>query len=328
LFGRDNFRATVARINTVRGPRLSTIDATAGLVGALGLLFIGACTVIPAYLLARLVAGPASAMAAAALTAFIPSLVLFVPGIDQAVAFLGTTAVWFFVLACKRASVPLSLAGGFALFLASMITIGAAALFVLMAAYTVGEAGAKWGDRARRAGILGRLGRALGAALAGVVVPFILLKLAYGYQAIAVAVNAKAVQGAIMRDWGRGYAPWLVVNLVDFAVFLSPAVAFAAGAWMAGRWRRACRQRRLARADVLALAAFATLAIVDLSGTARGEVGRIWCLFMPYFAGLAAFRCTWPGQRGGVAFVVTLAGLQVLQCVCTQSYLDLVKPSW
>ena len=328
VFGRAEFATAVADVNRMRGPQLGTLDATAAMVGGLALLAVGACTVIPLYLLTRLVANPGVALSTAGLAAFIPSLILFVPGIDQSVTFLGVTAVWLFVLGCRRPSLALCAGSGVVLFLAGMVTIGAPVLLGAMGLYAVGGVALRWRDRARRTAAARHATAALGAAAAGLGLPFLVLKLACGYEPIAVAHTAKAVQAAIMRDWHRGYATWLGMNLVDFAVFAGPCLVGIAGSWLILRLRRARRERRLGRADLLAMAVLATLLLIDLSGTARGEVGRIWCLLMPYFAIPAALQCVGPAHGHRNLCIVVVVALAMAQCVTMQSNLDLVKPSW
>ena len=62
------------------------------------------------------------------------------------------------------------------------------------------------------------------------------------------------------------------------------------------------------------------LALLDLSGTVRGEVGRIWLFLMWPLAMAAAPPLTGPGRD---RIFLGLVGLQVVQALLLRSYLML-----
>ena len=71
----------------------------------------------------------------------------------------------------------------------------------------------------------------------------------------------------------RPYVPWLWMHTWEWALLgglpLVMAALLALARWRPGR-------------DVLPLALFVTLAMLVLSGMARGETGRVWLFFMPF----------------------------------------------
>ncbi len=71
----------------------------------------------------------------------------------------------------------------------------------------------------------------------------------------------------------RPYVPWLWMHTWEWALLgglpLVIAALLALVRWRPGR-------------DVLPLALFVTLGLLVLSGTARGETGRVWLFFMPF----------------------------------------------
>ncbi len=86
-------------------------------------------------------------------------------------------------------------------------------------------------------------------------------------------------------DLERPYFPWLFLHLYDFAFFLGwPLLIF--GIW--GLWH-AVKKTRHKNIIIIGSALILTLLILDVSGTARGETGRVWLFFMPYFLLLAAY---------------------------------------
>lgn len=83
-------------------------------------------------------------------------------------------------------------------------------------------------------------------------------------------------------DLERPYLPWLALHLWDYALFLGLPLMLLS-LWSAWRGIQQLRQeKRLSSAAFLALALGLTLLILDFSGTARGETGRVWQFFFPF----------------------------------------------
>lgn len=103
----------------------------------------------------------------------------------------------------------------------------------------------------------------------------------------------------------RPYLPWLIQHPLDMALFAGlPLMGFAA--WRALSLRH-LRRVSATRADVLIGAAVATLVIVDLSGTARGETGRIWLFFAPIWVLMAVDVVVTLAPRQQIAFLALQA---------------------
>jgi hypothetical protein len=114
----------------------------------------------------------------------------------------------------------------------------------------------------------------------------------------------------------RPYLPWLVLHLWDYGLFLGLPVFFLS---LYGLWRqiRTWRQERVASpALLLALAWGLTLLILNLSGTARGETGRVWQFFFPFSLLIAlslsaergALRALWLAQASAALVIVWVIG--------------------
>src|SRR6185503_9042706 len=71
----------------------------------------------------------------------------------------------------------------------------------------------------------------------------------------------------------RSYTTWLFYNLYDFFVFagIPLTVIFFK------------QIKKFNRSDILFVSFLITLIIIDLSGSTRGETGRIWAPFLPFF---------------------------------------------
>jgi hypothetical protein len=93
-------------------------------------------------------------------------------------------------------------------------------------------------------------------------------------------VEAFLVAMRLHLDMRRSYLPNLGLHAWDFAIYTGLAATTLALACMAGL--------RVPRVSRLSLAFGLTMLILLLSGSAQGEVGRVWIFFMPVVLLLAA----------------------------------------
>jgi hypothetical protein len=104
----------------------------------------------------------------------------------------------------------------------------------------------------------------------------------------------------------RPYLPWVYLHLYDLALFTGlPVVLMALVAIVRGLPLR--RRFDLSTFDPLGVALAVTLLILVLSGTARGETGRVWMFFVPFVLILAARAIT-----GRMSFLATITQAIVL----------------
>ncbi|MGE5531082.1 MAG: hypothetical protein ACM3VW_03055, partial [Bacteroidota bacterium] len=108
---------------------------------------------------------------------------------------------------------------------------------------------------------------------------FAILKLTLDYNVIGNLLKISYHQREEMIG-RRQYLPWLPMNLYDFALFMGP---FLLTLVLAGISQ--VRRMPMLRGYLSGLAV--TLLLIVLSGSTRGEVGRIWLFLMPLF-GVAA----------------------------------------
>src|SRR5205085_4318712 len=80
----------------------------------------------------------------------------------------------------------------------------------------------------------------------------------------------------------RPYGPWLILHTYDTFLWVGLPIAALA------IWRILRIRREPGRADVFAGAIALTMIIMVLSGTARGETGRVWLFFAGVWLLLAA----------------------------------------
>jgi hypothetical protein len=124
------------------------------------------------------------------------------------------------------------------------------------------------------------LQRTAALLLAAAVVVALLLTAAgaWGFNYLASARTALGIH-RVEYTAPRQYTTWLWANLMDATLFAGMPVILL-GVWgciagvMRGRWTSTASMR--ARVAVLA-----GILLLDVSGTTRGEVGRIWVPMMP-----------------------------------------------
>jgi hypothetical protein len=252
----------------VRPPHTRASKAAA-LLGGLLLMLAGAAAAWPiASLAGRLAGDPAHGVRAGLLWLLLPGPVLFVPQFDQALTLLvaGAAALLAGAAAGGRPwfrAAAAGVLGGVAVYL----SYGAAPMMV-MAALAALAAGAHDRPSLRRAVAV--------AAVAGLA---LLATALLGQESMAGARAALRIHREAYTSV-RGYALWLGFNLLDLAVFLGVPLAVlgldrATGALRAAFGGRADATERFTAAIALGLA------VLWLSGTTRGEVGRIWLPLMP-----------------------------------------------
>jgi hypothetical protein len=99
----------------------------------------------------------------------------------------------------------------------------------------------------------------------------------------------------------RPYLPWLFMHPYDMFLFIGWPIAGLA------IWRMLRVRHLSSRADVFAVVSGLTLLIMVLSGTARGETGRVWSFFAPLWVLLAADLWYQVRQRERAVLFVTQA---------------------
>jgi hypothetical protein len=257
-------RATLAAagVSAVDGPAARDPNTPASVAGAflggLGVLFACALACIPiSALLRALGLEPPDAARAAALWPLVPGAALMSPQFDQALALPVAGAVALLAratLATGRMRVAFAVAAGAAGFVASFVSYGAVA-YVAIGAVAVGLALPKPREWA-----------AAVALTAVTALACLALTVALGHEPLAAARTALAFHREAYTD-PRSYARWLAWNPLDLALFLGAPAAAVGLARLGLRPEGAVARFRLAIAIGIAL--------LLLSGSVRGELGRI-----------------------------------------------------
>lgn len=291
--------------------RHTSASRAAAILGGLWLGLLAAAAAWPITALARhLGCGELAAARVGLVWVLVPGPLLFTPQFDQALALpvaLATAAV-LAAMAKETSAWPavlLSLLAGGAAGVALSFSYGAAAFLALAgaAALAAGWEHSRGANRGLRVAALAALG-----ALLVLAVP-----VAFGHQSIQAARTALAIHRELYTA-PRSYPLWLAFNPVDLAVFLGVPLAILAAARTSASLEVAMRggPAALSGADRFRLALGAGLLLLLVSGTVRGETGRLLIPLMPLclLAGLATGEDRdQPRPALAVILGVCLAGL-------------------
>lgn len=255
-----------AGIDPDAGRRATPVRAAA-LAGPLLITLLCAAAAWPVAALAR--AGGLDATRAgrlAVLWPLVPAPALMAPHFDQLLALPVTAAAALVAAAVRSSGPPLvarALAAGLCAGLAMQVSYGALAFVVIASSAAIALAGR-----------VDRAAASVAAWAAGACALVLLLPMAWGHEPVAAARTALAIHREAFTA-PRSYATWLVFNPLDLAVFAGvPVVAV-------GLFRLARPARPRGPFDRMRAAVAAGLALLLLSGTVRGEIGRIAVPLMP-----------------------------------------------
>lgn len=96
----------------------------------------------------------------------------------------------------------------------------------------------------------------------------------------------------------RRYDWWLIWNMIDLLLFAGwPLIVGFIGSFILTI--KLWRQKQLQSVDVLTASILVMIVLLNISGSARGEVGRLWLFFIPLLAYPAArfWNLSLPGKR-------------------------------
>jgi len=300
--------------NQTFGTLFSPADAAAAIIGAAAVALLGALSLLPLYALGRTLVGAKEAILGVALMSGMPGLLLLAASPDQIILLLAVLVLWLCYSAWRRNSPLHAFLAGVAAGVGLFFSLGFAVVGIWLLLWALlGLLGS--GDRRMAAR------RALGAgviALAGFALFHLVLYLACGYRPIAVAQQAFLAHRDITTSaFPRTYWKWLLMNPLEIAIFAGLPLVLTA-LWSA---RSLHAHPTFFRLRPFLIAWLLTLALLDLSGTVRGEVGRIW-LFLLWPAPLAA--AAWLAlSRQRRWILVMLVLLQLAQALVMRTHITI-----
>nr|HID14496.1 hypothetical protein [Anaerolineae bacterium] len=303
-------------------PQIASAWASMALPGLAGL------TVLPLYRLGCYLLNRRLALVAVVLYPLLPSVGLFATMWDQFIPlFTALGLLWFIQGLEERRLFPI-LAAGLAISLGTFFNLG-----VVIGLAILGLYGLFWHAFHRPLDLkrIALEGIAFAAGLAGV---WVIYWLFWG----VTALDVWRVAMSFHLKMARSYWLWFFFHLYDFLFFLGiPLICLLA----VGLWR-ALRHRSGKPICLLTLAFVLGLLVIDLSGTARGEVARVWLFLVPWALLIGVQALSWSeGQAGGrvrdrwqlwpTLTIVVLLGLQLFAAavslrVIHTRYQDRLRP--
>lgn len=258
---------------TIVGEGRVASDLAGALVAGVLIMFVGALTVVPVYLLGRRIGGEDWARRAAILYLLVPAAAMFVPTPDQIYPFVAASSLLAFQIGLERELPAYTFLSGLLISVGSFFSFSCGVIVLFLALYALLRPGRP---------PLRSVNRWFSMAAwfaAGVAAVWLIYYLLSEVSVLEVLTVARTQHQALTASH-RSYLTWLGFNLYDFFAFLGWPLAFLVvkGAVV--------RKRSVGRAMVWAL--ILTLFLLDLSGTTRAEVARLWLFLMPLAALVAA----------------------------------------
>ena len=272
----------------------------------------GALTVFPMYAAAkRLTKG--DARITAIWWALVPAAASFSPSWSVLYPFLSVTAFWLLLLGFERKrSFIWFAASGLVSGLAVFINLALIPLPLFMGLYTL--------FHYRKNGINPSIFTGIFYSI-GLVIPWLLFWLAGGQSFLDLMRTS--MQFHLSLD--RPYWFWVWMHIWDWMMWTGFGIAIL---WLGSLWVW-WRNRKTAEFPILAITLFLTMLILTISGTARGETGRVWLFFSPFMVMAAvdglkiltdSQRESWPiiTVAQALLFIVIIACLNVVGTNFTQ----------
>jgi hypothetical protein len=145
-----------------------------------------------------------------------------------------------------------------------------------------------------------------------ITLPIVLFVL-YGYNSFTVS---QTLLSGLPE--GRMYLPWVFFNLLDYFVFLGIPL-FIYFCLLCKQMIENIVSFQFSRLDCLTVGSIGMVLLLDLSGSVRGEVARIWIPFYPFFVIILAVFLSKQLKLKKNLFVFLLV-LQFLQVLFMQEF--------
>jgi hypothetical protein len=224
-----------------------------------------ALTVVPLYAVARRFTHP-DARIVPVWWALVPAAISFSPSWSTLYPLVSVVAFWMMVVGFERPRSDLWWIGsGLVTGIGTFINFAFLPLPLFLGVYTLLRC---WP---------GQLSRAIRVAIGygvGLLLPWLIFQLVGGQSVFELLQTSMRFHLSLDRP----YWFWVWMHPWDWVMWTGVGFALL---WLTGVWM-AVRARRLASIPILGLSLLISMLVLTLSGTARGETGRVWLFFSPF----------------------------------------------
>jgi hypothetical protein len=281
----------------------------------MGMPLWAATAVAPLYALGRSIFNRRTAQWAVALWPLVPGLDIFDPRFNVFYPLMALVMLVFLWRGLDRKRAWLVGLAGFGLSVGMFANLSLIPLGLLAGLTTLGH----WLITPAAKRQFGRLVGNLAAFGLGSISVWAIYSALSGVSIVEVYRQGFAFHSILNRPYG----PWLILHTYDTFLWIGLPVAALA------IWRILRIRREPSRADVFAGSIALTMTIMVLSGTARGETGRVWLFFAGIWLLLAADVALRLKSRQRVA-VVVMEGLCLfsMAAVLRANFTELTVVPW
>jgi len=286
---------------------LTLSEKVTALFSAFFIPFLASFSSVLVYYIGKYLYGVRAGMRAAVLLLAIPSLILFIPINDVFLPLFPLASFLFFIKGIdKQQSYYYLFLSGFIFSLGLFFSLSIAPLLFIYVVYLL------WTLRFR---IIRQLADGIAFSLGIISLPLFLFLL-FGYN--TVTVSQTLLSGL---PESREYLTWVFFNVSDFFIFLGiPLFVFFCFVILSATKDLIDSGRaRMTAVDPLVVGFIGMLLLLDISGTVRGEVARIWIPFYPFLVIILASFVTKQIKLGKKLFVWLLCW-QFIQILFMQEF--------
>ncbi|MEM7335293.1 MAG: hypothetical protein AAF490_24665 [Chloroflexota bacterium] len=228
---------------------------------------VAVTAVFPAYLIGSLLThNPRHAAVGAIWVALVPSLLIFAPTPDQLSGVLALWLIWLGLIAIRKKRYDYFITAGLLFSIMSFISIGNFALAIILIALPfLHQPKQNWLSYGLVFGL-------------GTFSCWLILWLGWGVPPWDIVLTGLAEHEQLVLT-NRAYTTWVGFNLVDLLTFLGLPILVGFVHLLMTKTVFATQSLKQ-----LGWATAVLLLILNFSGSARGEVGRIWLLIFPIVA--------------------------------------------
>lgn len=286
---------------------LLPIDKASAVFSAFFLPFLSTLTIVPLFKTAKRLYGETVAIRSSVVYVFIPSIVLFVPINDVFLPLFSVGAFYFLLKGLQDKKQFSFFLSGFILFLGVTFNLALLPLLVMFFVFAL------FYIRKNKFKIFNYVNHGFLFTI-GFFLPPILLYLFLDFNFIRLI---QIILAEVPHIHTRSYTTWLFYNVYDFFIFVGIPLAIIFLTQIKNLFT--LRARPFAKIDILFAAFLIMFVIVDITGSTRGETGRIWSIFMPFLL-LPAVAFITNNNKFSTKLFAGILLLQAIQILVMQEF--------